>query len=580
MNKLRDDALSDLLGAIVLVAVICMGISLIGTHILSQPNPQQIPVLSAEIIQSGNSIQIRHNGGDPVAKSDLKILVDGADLTNMFRMDGGVTWSVWSIGHSLQFTGSGIPRSIQIVYTGASANQLIVSWGESFSSLSGSVTTTITPTPTATLTPVPVADFIGTPVFGSSAPLTVTFMDLSSNTPTFWVWDFGDGSTTNNTARNPVHTYAGEGSYTVSLAAANAFGSNTIIFPRYITVGQNPPVAGFTGTPATGMMPLNVTFTDTSTNIPTSWYWDFGDGDTTNNTVRNPLHTYANYGTYSVTLTAANEYGTSTPYTRTNYIVVSQYPPPIAGFTASPLTGQVSQVFTFTDTTTNNPTSWAWSFGDGGTSTNQNPTHQYTSAGTYTVALNATNAFGFNMVTKTNYITVSLPPPPVADFTATPLTGPATQIFAFADRSINTPTSWVWSFGDGTTLTVRNPGHQYTTAGTYTISLTATNDGGSNTITKTNYITVYPTVTSINPTSSQKNKPVTMTIYGTGFANTASAKLILTGQADITGTLVSYISPTEMSFRFNLPNVKSSGWSVVVTSGGQTGSLSSSFDIT
>jgi PKD repeat protein len=173
-----------------------------------------------------------------------------------------------------------------------------------------------TPTPAP-----PVAGFTGTPTTGLR-PLTVVFMDSSTNNPTSWSWNFGDGDTTNSTSRNPVHRYADSGTYTVTLTAANAGGSNATTRADYITVNPQPPVAGFTGTPTTGSNPLSVVFTDTSTNTPTSWLWDFGDGDTTNSTVKNPVHRYVSAGTYTVSLTATNAGGSGST-TRTGYIVVN-----------------------------------------------------------------------------------------------------------------------------------------------------------------------------------------------------------------------------------------------------------------
>ncbi len=80
---------------------------------------------------------------------------------------------------------------------------------------------------------------------------------------------------------------------------------------------------------------------------------------------------------------------------------------PIASFTASPTTGTAPLAVTFTDTSSNTPTSWLWDFGDGSTSLEQNATHTYTLAGTYTVNLTVTNAAGSNTTTKTGYISVS-----------------------------------------------------------------------------------------------------------------------------------------------------------------------------
>jgi serine protease len=170
--------------------------------------------------------------------------------------------------------------------------------------------------------------------------------------------------------------------------------------------GNNPPVAAFSGTPTSGYAPLTVTFTDASTNNPTSWSWTFGDGGTS--TAQNPSHTYTSAGTYTVTLTATNAYGSDSE-TKTGYIVVSTAPtyPPVANFSGTPTSGNIPLTVTFTDLSTYNPTSWSWNFGDGGTSTAQNPTHTYTSAGTYTVTLTATNAYGSDSEVKTGYITAS-----------------------------------------------------------------------------------------------------------------------------------------------------------------------------
>jgi PGF-pre-PGF domain-containing protein len=124
--------------------------------------------------------------------------------------------------------------------------------------------------------PLPVANFTGTPISGQ-APLTVAFTDSSANNPTSWNWLFGDGSQENATEQNPVHTYASAGTYTVSLNATNAGGSNIKISAGYITVNPTIPVADFTGTPTSGPAPLTVQFTDASTNSPTGWAWYFGD---------------------------------------------------------------------------------------------------------------------------------------------------------------------------------------------------------------------------------------------------------------------------------------------------------------
>ncbi len=161
---------------------------------------------------------------------------------------------------------------------------------------------------------------------------------------------------------------------------------------------------------------------------------------------------------------------------------------PTANFTASPTSGCAPLTVTFTDQSTGDIDSWSWDFGDGSTSTEQNPTHQYTSAGTYTVKLTVTGPGGSDTETKVDYITVS--DVPVADFSGSPTSGNAPLTVTFTDQSTGNPTSWSWDFGDGGTSTEQNPTHEYTVAGTYTVSLTVENSCGTDTETKVDYITV------------------------------------------------------------------------------------------
>lgn len=152
--------------------------------------------------------------------------------------------------------------------------------------------------------PAIVAAFYASPTSGK-VPLTVKFTDKSTGSPTSWYWNFGDKYTSK--VKNPVHKYTKAGKYTVTLKVTNAAGSNTVTKSSYITV-PNPPVAAFSAYPMTGK---TVKFTDKSTNNPTSWYWNFGDGGTSK--LQNPpVHKYAQAGKkYIVSLTVKNAAGTS-----------------------------------------------------------------------------------------------------------------------------------------------------------------------------------------------------------------------------------------------------------------------------
>jgi len=161
----------------------------------------------------------------------------------------------------------------------------------------------------------------------------------------------------------------------------------------------------------------------------------------------------------------------------------------VAEFGASPTSGSYPLDVTFADYSAGDITSWSWTFGDGGTSTSQNPSHQYTSAGDYDVSLTVSDGTNSDDTTKTDYITASTPPAPVAAFSGTPTSGTTPLDVDFTDASTGSITSWSWTFGDGGTSTVEDPSHQYTTGGDYTVVLTVTGPGGSDNETKTDYIT-------------------------------------------------------------------------------------------
>jgi PKD repeat protein len=158
---------------------------------------------------------------------------------------------------------------------------------------------------------------------------------------------------------------------------------------------------------------------------------------------------------------------------------------PTANFTASQTAGTLSVAFT--DTSTGSPTSWSWDFDSDGTvdSTQQHSTHTFAAADTYQVTLTATNTSGTNSVTKGVVVApVSSGTPPTANFTASQTAG--TLSVAFTDTSTGSPTSWSWDFDGNATVdsTVRHPTHSYAAAGSYNVTLTATNAAGSHSVTK------------------------------------------------------------------------------------------------
>ena len=218
---------------------------------------------------------------------------------------------------------------------------------QAYLSENGSVTNTTVYTNyinvTAAPPPAPIAAFSGTPTT-VTAGSSVQFTDASLNSPTSWTWVFGDGG--GNSNQNPLHIYSSIGNYTVNLTATNAQGSNTLSKTNYISVvALAPPVANFTSNVSSGQFPLAVGFTDTSTNVPTSWSWNFGD--TGVSSAQNPSHTFAAAGNYTVTLTAANAAGNTT---KTEYILAQA----LSGFNQQDIwmAGEYTLTIHFTDANT------------------------------------------------------------------------------------------------------------------------------------------------------------------------------------------------------------------------------------
>ncbi len=306
--------------------------------------------------------------------------------------------------------------------------------------------------------------------------LKVTFNNTSQGANTF-LWNFGDGNT--STAQNPVHTYAQSGTYTVTLTATNACGSNTST--KTVTV-VGPPLASFTASPTSGCGPLTVQFTSTSLGNPTSYAWQFPGGTPDTSSAQNPTVIYNAPGNYNVTLTVTNPLGSHT-LTQNNFIQVT--PPPNAGFSAT--TNGFEATF---NNTSQNANSYAWNFGDGNNSTAQNPVHTYAQDGVYTVRLIATGPCGVDTIEQT----VTIVTPPTAGFTASPTSGCGPLTVQFTSTSSANSTSFQWSFPGGApdTSTAQNPTVMYTAPGTYSATLIVSNAAGSDTLTQTNLITVGP----------------------------------------------------------------------------------------
>lgn len=174
---------------------------------------------------------------------------------------------------------------------------------------------------------------------------------------------------------------------------------------------------------------------------------------------------------------------------------------PVADFTGSPRTGDPSLTVNFTSTSTGTISSYSWDFGDSSYSTDTNPSHTYTTDGLYTVSLTVSGSGGSDTETKVGYITCGNPPGPAVGFEGSPLVGDAALTVSFTDTSVGTNVhTWSWQFGDGGTSTSQNPQHTYNDPGTYDVTLTATDDNGTKSLTKPSYVEATdPAASSIVP---------------------------------------------------------------------------------
>ena len=336
------------------------------------------------------------------------------------------------------------------------------------------------------------AEFSANPTVGFP-PLTVQFSDLSVGEIASWTWTFGNGAISPD--QNPLITYKEAGIFTVSLIVNGTNGSDSESKTNLIVALEvGAPQANFSASPTSGKVPLFVQFTDTSEGDITAWSWDFGDGKTS--TKQNPTHTFKSEGFYTVILTASGPKGTNTE-TKTNLIIAEGLGTPVAAFSASPTTGETPLNVDFVDLS--EPAglidSWLWDFGDSGTSNDQNPPHKYNRAGIFTVSLTVSNEGGADSAVKSNFINVEAPPTPVADFFATPTVGivsderPFEVQFTDTSEPVDRIDNWFWDFGDGgRSLRQQNPLHIYLNEGIYTVSLTISNEAGTDSEVKTNLI--------------------------------------------------------------------------------------------
>ena len=252
-----------------------------------------------------------------IADNKRILLINGAQPKNIFWVVADYT----TLGSSSIFNGNILDATAINLNNNATLHGRVLA--QSAITLLGANTVDV---PVARVAPK--ATFTFTNATGT-APLIVSFTDTSSADPggsiSSWAWDFENDGTIDSTAQNPVNTYSAEEVFTVNLTVTDSFGAiATKLDTVTVTVTAAPvaPVADFTFSPVSGPAPLVVTFIDNSTPAgQLSWAWDFGDSDSTNATLQNPVHTYTSGGTYTVSLTVTDGSAATNTTTVTNAIM-------------------------------------------------------------------------------------------------------------------------------------------------------------------------------------------------------------------------------------------------------------------
>ncbi len=356
--------------------------------------------------------------------------------------------------------------------------------------------------------------------------LTVIFNDTSNDygksNITSWTWTFGDGTKTTwdktawqAAAGRIVHKYPDVASYTAMLEIANECGS-TDWTSRLIYNGSCSSnfSVNFSPLESNGTPPLPVQFIEKTINV-TSWFWNFGDGFSSEE--QNPIHTYNQSGLYAVTLTGYNSCGLSKQ--QTGYVNVT-CPGVTADYGYQYLAANTTTnnlTVSFTDLSQghgNNITQWTWDFGDGTTTTWDKAawqtaagqlTHKFPSLTTYLVGLTVQNTCGSKDNVQKLIYNGSQCPDIIANFSPLYVNDTAPFVVNFKDLTTGSPTRWHWDFGDGSyselvrngTVTTGDISHTYTTVGHYLVTLIPTSDCGKSGV-KSGYVDVLCSNVSID----------------------------------------------------------------------------------
>ena len=320
----------------------------------------------------------------------------------------------------------------------------------------------------------PRANFLASTTTLCSSGIT-SFRDSSisdgRNTIVQWIWNFGDGDIDTTSIGSVTHNYTLGGSFTVSMTAIDASGCrDTKTYSNFINVTH--PTAAFSTYDTLSCPRANINFNNNSNGSGLTYFWTFGDGDTS--TAQSPVHQYRTNGLYTVKLVVTTAQGCTDSITQVNLVRIVT---PMARFTVSDTLGTCPPlVVTFTNNAANYLT-YNWNFGDGLTSgsTEFNPVHTYNAPGTYVSKLTVTGPGGCTSIRTKTIVVLG----PNGTFTYGPINGCVPTTVNYTANTVGT-SSMVWDYGNGATQStnLNTTSHNYTSTGTFVPNLILSDTAG------------------------------------------------------------------------------------------------------
>lgn len=438
------------------------------------------------------------------------------DATESSDPDGTIVSYSWDFGDAYKGEGPTVTH----LYARDGKYQVILDITDNCGAVARTQKTIPIPTPNQP----PVAKFTCTSVVAVRE--VVTFDATRSYDPDgsieSYVWDFGDGAGFTRYTATTTHTYQNAGTYTVRLTVKDNKGSTaTITHSLSVIFSNQRPVAAFLWWPSTPSPGDEVSFDASGSYDPDgyirTYYWDFDSNSIVDRTESQPTvrHIYAGCGSQKVTLRVVDDKGASGVKTETIQVNC----PPTARFSCTPPVPQVQDEIQFDARSSSDPggqiVSYSWEFGDGSpVESGAQVAHVYAEVKEYTVVLTVTDDKGLSGITRRK-VRVNTPPVAAFDYSpAMPNPGVGVSFTMVEARSLSYDpdgviVSYTLNFGDGTIKTIRPPQrqltHSFSAGGSYTATLTVTdNDGAS--MTYSQQITVnQPPVPLFNFTPSTPN---------------------------------------------------------------------------